>query len=125
MGIIPVATLGVAASYAEDALSMPLPVVVATVLAVLTVVGLRILGGGGGEGLPCAGAALRLRRRLIEQSPARVSSAALLPRLTLRAPNTHTPRPAPAVAASGRLRGPPGYDLPSRRHGTGGGILPR
>jgi len=132
MGIIPVAALGVAASYAaapdaREALSAPWPVACATVLAVLAVVGLRIVGaGGGGEALPCSAPALRLRRRLIEWSPGRAVARALLPRLPQRVPHTRTPRPAlaPAVAGSGLLRGPPGSDLPSRQLGSGGGVLP-
>jgi hypothetical protein len=126
MGIIPVAALGVAASYAEDALAAPFPVVVATVLALLTVVGLRILGSTHALG-PNDGPATWLRRRLLDQSPRYAVAGPLLPRLPQRVPHTRTPRPAtaPAVAASGLLRGPPGYDVLSRRLDLSGTLLPR
>ena len=46
MGIIPAAALDAVASYAAEVVSAPLPVAVAAVLAVLTVVGLRLVGNG-------------------------------------------------------------------------------
>ena len=124
MGIIPDAALDVVAIYAADAFAAPVPVAMAAVLAVLTVIGLRILGderGGGAED----GRPAWLRRRLLERSPRRAVAAALLPRLPQRVPQTRTPRPAalPVVAADRPLRGPPGLDFPSRRRDTNGALL--
>jgi hypothetical protein len=126
MGIIPAAAfLDVAASYAADALTAPLPVAVATVLAVLTVIGLRILGDGRGRRAK-TNAPAWLRARLIERSPRAAVAVALVPCLPRRVTQTRMPRPAlPDVAASRLLRGPPGPDSPSRQPDTGGGISPR
>jgi hypothetical protein len=126
MGIIPAAALfDVAASYAADALTEPLPVAIATVLAVLTVIGLRILGDGRGRRPKTNGPAW-LRARLLERSPRAAVAVALVPCLPRRVPQTRMPRPAlPDVAASRLLRGPPGPDSPSRQPDTGGGNSPR
>ena len=126
MGIIPAAALDVAATYAADVLTAPLPVALAAVLAVVTVVGLRILGRAGGAGGSIDRSAW-LRGRLLEQSPRTAVAVALLPRLPQRVAQTRTPRPAalPDVAAARPLRGPPGCDSPSRQRDTGGGALPR
>ena len=117
MGIIPAAALDAVASYAAEVVSAPLPVAVAAVLAVLTVVGLRLVGNG-----------LFLRRSCAVFATARQSGgpAAALPRLSRRAPDTRSPRPAaaPAVAALGLLRGPPGADSPSTREEVSAGQLP-
>jgi hypothetical protein len=126
MGIIPAAALlDVAASYAVDVLTAPLPVAVATVLAVLTVIGLRLLGDGRGRRAK-TNAPAWLRARLHERSPRAAVAAALVPCLPRRAPQTRTPRPAlPDVAASRLLRGPPGSALPSRPADTSGETSPR
>ena len=117
MGIISAAALDAVASYAAEALSAPLPVAVAAVLAVLAVVGLSLLGD-----------ALVLRRPCAVPATAHRSGglAAALPRLSRRAPDTRSPRPsaAPAVAALGLLRGPPGADSPSPYADAPGGNLP-
>ena len=125
MGIIPAADLfGVAASYVADALTAPLPVAVATVLAVLTVIGLRLLGDGRGRRRK-TNAPAWLRARLPERSPRAAVAVALVPRLPRRVPQTRTPRPAlPDVAASRLMRGPPGSALPSRRSDAGGETSP-
>jgi hypothetical protein len=111
MGIIPAAALDAVASYAAEALSAPLPVAIAAVLAVLTVVGLRL----------CDAAALRRVRIVCTMSAVSSALAPALPRLSLRATDTRSPRPAaaPAVAAWGLLRGPPGEDSRSARAGAG------
>ena len=126
MGIIPAADLlDVAASYAADALTAPLPVAIATVLAVLTVIGLRLLGDGRGRRAK-TNAPAWLRARLLERSPRAAVAVALVPCLPRRVPQTRMPRPAlPDVAASRLLRGPPGPDSPSRQPDTGGGNSPR
>ena len=126
MGIIPAAVLDVAATYASDVLTAPLPVAVATVLAVLTVIGLRILGDGRGFGRD-DGPGAWLRRQLLERSSRREVAVALLPRLSQRVLQTRTLRPAssPDVAAYRPLRGPPGYDRPSRRPDPHGATEPR
>ena len=125
MGIIPAAALDVAATFAADVLTAPLPVALAAVLAVLTVIGLHVLGGAQAGG--SNDRAAWLRRRLLERSPRRAVAVALLPRLPQRLPQTRTPRPAalPDVAATRPLRGPPGFDSQSRRRDTGAGTLPR
>ena len=112
MGIIPAVALDAVVSYAAEVLSAPLPVALAAVLAVLTVVGLRGLGASRAPVRPCIGPATARR-------PAAV--VAVLPRLPLRATDTRSPRPtaAPAVAALGLLRGPPGEDSRSTRAGAG------
>jgi hypothetical protein len=117
MGIIPLAALDGAASYTGDVLTAPLPVVVAIVLVVLTVVGLRVLGSIHDATGPIDGPAAWLRRRLLERSPRRAVAVAMLPRLPQRVPQTRAPRPAnaPDVAAWGLLRGPPGC---SSHHGA-------
>jgi hypothetical protein len=124
MGIIPAVALDLAATYAADVFTAPVPVAVATVLAVLSVIGLRILGDSLGA-RPVDGHPAWLRRRLLEQSPRRAVAVALLPRLPLRVPRTRTLRPAtmPVVGAHRPLRGPPGNDLPSRQRGAGGAML--
>ena len=127
MGIIPAAALDVAASYAADVLTAPLPVAVATVLAVVTVVGLRILGGRlSGTARPNEGRRGPLHRRPHERSSRLAVAVALLPRLPQRLPHTRTPRPAPlpAAAASRPLRGPPGSSFPSSQRGPGMAFLP-
>jgi hypothetical protein len=126
MGIIPDAALiDVAASYAADVLTAPMPVAIATVLAVLTVIGLRLLGDGRGWRAK-TNAPAWLRARLLERSPRAAVAVALVPCLARRVPQTRTPRPAlPDVAASRLLRGPPGSALPSRRSDTGDGNSPR
>ena len=126
MGIIPAAALDVAATYAADVFTAPVPVAVATVLAVLSVIGLRILGDLLG-GRPNDGHPAWLHRRLLEQSPRRAFTVALLPRLPLRVPQTRTLRPAalPVVGAHRPLRGPPGCELPSRQRDVSGAMLPR
>ena len=125
MGIIPAAVLDVAATYAADVFTAPLPVAVATVLAVLTVIGLRILGDGRGAGWPDDGRLAWLRRR-VEGNPRPAATVALLPRLPQRVPQTRTLRPAslPVVSASRPLRGPPGCTLPSSQRGAGRGFPP-
>ena len=70
MGIIPAVAQGAAASYAADVFTAPLPVAVATVLAVLSVIGLRILGNRwAGDRRPHNGGHDWPPRRLPEQSP--------------------------------------------------------
>lgn len=128
MGIIPAVAQGAAASFAADVLTAPLPVAVATVLAVLSVIGLRRLGDRlGGAARPDDGRRGPLRRRLREQSPRLAVEAALLPRLPRRSPHTRTPRPAtlPDAAAFGLLRGPPGRDSSSVQRSDGGALPPR
>ena len=120
MGIIPAAALDVAATFAADVLTAPLPVALAAVLAVLTVIGLHVLGGaheaGGSHDRPAW-----LRRRLLGRSPRRAVAVALLPRLPQRLPQTRTPRPAtsPAVAAFLLMRGPPESRPWQRSNGAG------
>ena len=122
MGIIPAAALDLAATYAAEVFTAPVPVAVATVLAALTVIGLRILGDSLG-GRPDDGHPARLCRRLLERSARRAVAVALSPRLPLRVPRTRTPRPAtPVVGAQPRLRGPPGPVLPSRQRDVGGAL---
>ena len=113
MGIIPAAALDAAASYAAEALSAPLPVAIAAVLAVLTVVGLRLWGDVASGRRSCIVPAT---------SPRRSALAPALPRLPLRATDTRSPRPAaaPVVAACGLLRGPPGDDSRSQRSDAAG-----
>ena len=122
MGIIPAAALDVAATYTADVLSAPLPVAVATVLAVLTVVGLRLLGRLHNR----ASADKSPLGRLLRPSPLR-ACAVVLPRLPQRQPRTRTPRPAdaPDEAAWGLLLGPPGPDSRSFDAHTGDGPTPR
>jgi len=126
MGIIPAAAQGVVANYAADVLAAPWPVAVATVLAVLTVIGLRILGDREGARKP-DGRRMTRPGRPHGRSPELAVAAALLPRLPQRVPQTRALRPAspPDATADRPLRGPPGCDLPSRCAGFGGGTSPR
>lgn len=126
MGMIPAVAFDAAATYAADVFTAPLPVAFATLLAVLSVIGLRILEDRRGAARPDDGRALWLLRRLPERSSRRVVAVALLPRLPQRVPQTRTPRPAlpPDVAAYGLLRGPPGCISRLRQTGAGLGILP-
>jgi hypothetical protein len=103
------------------------PVVVTTVLAVLTVVGLRILGVGGSEGCPALRRALRLRRRLIEQSPSKAVAWALFaPTAAARPPHPSPPTGLGAGGGAGRgcSGGHPGLTSTSRQLGSGGGLPP-
>lgn len=127
MGIILITALDAAATYAADVLTAPLPAAVAAVLAVLMVIGLRILGNAQQAPRPNVSPASWLRRRLLERSPRWAAAAVLLPRLPQRLPQTRPSRPAdaPDVAALGLLRGPPGPDSRPRWLDTGGGLLPR
>ena len=125
MGIIPAVVFDVVAAYAADVFTAPLPVAVATVLAVVTVVGLRTLGTRlSGTARPTDGRRGAPHRRPRERSSR--PAVALLPRLPRRMPQTRTPRPAPlpAVAASRPLRGPPGSSFPSSQRRAGGAVLP-
>ena len=126
MGILPVAALDGAARYASDVLTDPLAMALAALLAVLTVAGLCLLGAAYDETGPSDGPASWLRRRLLRQPP-RPALAAELPRLPQRLPHTRSPRPAdaPAVAACGLLRGPPGPDSRPTRADSGEGHRPR
>ena len=127
MGIIPAAALDVAASYLADVFAAPPPVALATVLAVLTAIGLHLLRDRRGARRPFDGTAPWLLRQRLELSPRAAVAVARLPRLPQRVPQTRTPRPAPLpdVAASRLMRGPPGIASPSRQPDTGGGNLPR
>jgi hypothetical protein len=130
MGIIPAAALDAATTYVAgvvaDALAAPLPVAIATVLAVLTVIGLRILRDQQDARRSDDGGAPWLRGWLHERSPRRAVAVAALPRLPQRVPQTRTLRPAaaPDVAADRPLRGPPGCGS-RRRCEDGGAAMPR
>jgi hypothetical protein len=123
MGIIPAAALGVVAIYAGDALLTPPPAAPAAVLAVLTVIGLHILGNSTRAQGRHDGPGAWLRRGRLTRPPA--SALAVLPRLPQRMPQTRALRPAaePAVAAYLLMRGPP--DSQPRRRSTSTGNLPR
>jgi hypothetical protein len=123
MGIIPAAALDVVAIYAGDALLTPPPAALASVLAVLTVIGLHILGNSTHAHGRHDGPGAWLRRGRLTRPPA--PALAVLPRLPQRMPQTRTPRPAssPAVAAYLLMRGPP--DSQPRRRSSGAGDLPR
>lgn len=126
MGMIPAVAFDAAATYAADVFTAPLPVALAIVLAVLSVIGLRILEDRRGAAWPDDGRAPLFLRWLPERSSRRAVAVALLPRLPQRVLQTRTPRPAlpPDVAANRPLRGPPGC-IPRPRHtGAGLGILP-
>ena len=125
MGIIPAAALDVAASYLADVFAAPPPVALATVLAILTAIGLHLLGDRRGARRPFDGMAPWLLRQRFELSPR--AAVAMLPRLPQRVPQTRTPRPAPLpnVAACRLMRGPPGIVSPSRQPDIGEGNLPR
>lgn len=115
MGMIPAVAFDVAATYAADVFTAPLPVALATLLAVLMVIGLRILEDRQSAARPDDGRAPWLLRRLPERSSQQTVAVALLPLLSQRVLQTRTPRSAlpPEVATSRLLRNPPRSDFPS------------